>query len=72
MKYLLLLFVVAFASCEKKQCYQCTEIWNNGYGTIKVSYTNHCDWRKVDAVDYAQRNTTQHSNVSNRVTCSIK
>jgi len=61
-RIIFILIAVIFASCEKKQDYVCTEIFNNGYTTPTIKYTTHSNWTLEDANHYEIRSQSTFNN----------
>lgn len=70
MKYLSLLLIL-LASCSKKNCYTCTEIRTDNFGSYSTTTTNHCDWLESDARKFESLRTKNVGGITYRCSCTI-
>lgn len=68
-----LVVIVAMSSCQKRGCYTCTSVRNNGYTTPTITSSRKCEATQSEIEKYQEQNTRYWNNggvlASDKMTC---
>lgn len=61
-KIIVVCMCLAAVGCEKKRCYECTAVDNNGITVPNIYTTSYCGWTESDKQEHEKSNTHPFGN----------